>query len=48
MRRRDEATFWAAFFDAAQPERYVEYWIVDPGWSIYDSICERRRLITSY
>lgn len=29
MRRRDGATFWALFFDAARPERYVEYWIVD-------------------
>ncbi|HUN59402.1 MAG TPA: MFS transporter [Candidatus Binataceae bacterium] len=29
MRRRDGATFWALFCDAAQPERYIEYWIVD-------------------
>jgi MFS family permease len=29
MRRRDGATFWALFFDAARPERYLEYWIVD-------------------
>jgi hypothetical protein len=29
LRRRDGATFWALFFDASRPERYVEYWIVD-------------------
>jgi hypothetical protein len=29
MRRRDGATFWALFWDAAQPERYIEYWIVN-------------------
>jgi MFS family permease len=29
VRRRDGASFWALFYDAAHPERYVEYWIVN-------------------
>ena len=29
LRRRDGATFWGLFFDAADPERYVEYFLVD-------------------
>jgi MFS family permease len=29
VRRRDGASFWALFYDAARPERYVEYWIVN-------------------
>jgi hypothetical protein len=29
LRRRDGATFWGLFFDAADPERYLEYFLVD-------------------
>jgi cell division GTPase FtsZ len=29
IRRRDGATFWGLFFDAREPEKYVEYFVVD-------------------
>jgi len=29
IRRRDGAFFWGLFFDAEQPERFVEYWLVE-------------------
>lgn len=29
IRRRDGATFWSLFFDVREPDRYVEYFIVD-------------------
>jgi MFS family permease len=29
IRRRDGATFWGLFFDATNPERYIEVYVVD-------------------
>jgi hypothetical protein len=47
IRRRDGATFWGLFFDAAEPDRYLEHFVVD-SWIEHRRQHERLTLADQY